>query len=96
MEKLILYLVIGYLIVVVSVVTGIAVNQFLYPELGSLPWFFELWPLFVFERAIFILFSTCSEYHCLSYHALWQFQTEIPRLLIILIIQCIFYLILGT
>eukprot|EP00012_Vannella_robusta_P004194 CAMPEP_0206184392 /NCGR_PEP_ID=MMETSP0166-20121206/1192_1 /ASSEMBLY_ACC=CAM_ASM_000260 /TAXON_ID=95228 /ORGANISM="Vannella robusta, Strain DIVA3 518/3/11/1/6" /LENGTH=783 /DNA_ID=CAMNT_0053599401 /DNA_START=169 /DNA_END=2517 /DNA_ORIENTATION=+ len=74
--------VVGYLVVVLSVVTGIALNQFLYPDPGSLPWVFELWPLFVFERAVFILFSTCSDYRCLTSSALWNSDTEMPQIMI--------------
>ena len=85
----------GYLIVVISVTAGFAINQFLFPEPNSLPWGFYIWPLFVFERAVFLMYNSCKSYHCPTPDSLFDFSTEYPQLLIILIVQAIILMILA-
>jgi hypothetical protein len=54
------------LIVVLSIVIGSVLNQFLYPEPDHLPWVYAIWPIFLFDRAVYILYDKCSAYQCMD------------------------------
>ena len=75
--------------------SAVALNQFLYSDISSLPWGWSVWPIFVFVRGIFVMFSSCTSYHCLSTDAMWTFETEMPFILALLLVHSIVFLILG-
>jgi len=87
--------VVGYLIIVGSIITGVALNQFLFSSPGSLPWYWNLWPLFVLVRGVYLMFSACQSYHCLDASALWTLSTEIPQVIVLLWVHAIAWLAIG-